>query len=194
MYSVAHIAETDSSYTVSPMMRHDSKFNKRRKGLGSLARSPFSFWNSLIVQYFCLPHPYTSKSSHIALIIAASQHAPAKHQTFLVCTFVLSLSPSLPEWRTEHAAQGFRDVLGLFSKKTKLKKCTYTGACVRMVFAAVHCCAASIPTHQPAADTHVHCFLTHTVSMALGSSSVPAIWGCWPNDLNLLFWAMSCLA
>lgn len=86
MYSVAHTAETDSSYTVSPMMRHDRKFNKRRKGLGSLARSPFSFWNSLIVQYFCLPHPHTSKRSHIALIIAASQHAPAKHQTFLVCS------------------------------------------------------------------------------------------------------------
>lgn len=67
-------------------MRHDRKFNKWRKGLGSPVRSPFSFWNSLTVQYFCLTHPHTSRSSHIALIIAASQHAPAKHQTFLVST------------------------------------------------------------------------------------------------------------
>ena len=86
MYSIAHIAETDSSYTVSPTMRHDRKFNNRRKGLGFLVRPPFSFWNSLIVRYFRFPHPHTSKSSHIALIIAAPQHASAKHQTFLVCT------------------------------------------------------------------------------------------------------------
>lgn len=86
MYSIAHIAETDSSSTVSPMMKHDRKFNQRRKRLGSLVRSPFSFWNSLIGQYFCLPHPHTSKTSHIALITAASQHAPAKHQIVLVCT------------------------------------------------------------------------------------------------------------
>lgn len=108
--------------------------------------------------------------------------------------FVLSLSPPLPERRTEHTTQGFRDVLGLFSEKTKLKKCRHTATCIQMVFAAVHCCAASTPTHQPAADTHEHHFLTHTMSTVLGSSFVPAMWGCWPDDSNLLFWAMSCLA
>lgn len=76
--------------------------------------------------------------------------------------FMLSLSPPLPEQRNEHATPGFRDVLGLFSERAKLKKCRYTGACVQTVFAAAHCCTASAPTHQPAADTPDHCFLSHT--------------------------------
>lgn len=114
----------DSIYLVSPMMRHDRKFNKRRKGLGSLARSPFTFWNALIVQYFCLLHPHTSKSSHIVLIIAAFQQILAKHPAFLVCTLccppcLLFLSGGL-----------CRDVLCLLQEKTKLKKCRYAGACI----------------------------------------------------------------
>jgi len=33
VHSITHIAGTDSSYTVSPTVRHDRKFNKRRKVL-----------------------------------------------------------------------------------------------------------------------------------------------------------------
>lgn len=118
----------DRIYMVSPMMRHDRKFNKRRKGLGSLARSPFSFWNALIVQYFCLPHLRTSESSHIALIIAAFQQALAMCPTFLVCTLCC---PSPLLFLDGGLSTLCRDVLGLFPEKTKLKKCSYPGACIR---------------------------------------------------------------
>lgn len=121
-----------------------------REGRGyDLVRSPFSFWNSLIVQYFRLPHPHTSKSSHIALITAAPQHAPAKHSN-IPCLYCLS--PLLFPRGGLHTTKGFRDISGFFPEKTKLKMCRFPRAHIWVVFAAVHCCAASTSTHQPAAD------------------------------------------
>lgn len=91
-------------------MRHDRKFSKRRKGVGSLARSPSSFWNECINSpIICLPHPHTSKSSHIALTIAAFQQALAKHPTFIsvFCTVPLSSSSWVEDWDAVQGCFGF---------------------------------------------------------------------------------------
>lgn len=136
-------------YLVSPMMRHDRKFNKRRKGLGSLARSPFSFWNALIVQYFCLSDPHTSKSSHIALITAAFQQALAKHPAFSVCTLCC---PSPLPFLSGGLSTLCRDVLGLLQEKMQLKTCRYGGACTSGACSSpLLLCQCS---HAPACSRH----------------------------------------
>lgn len=175
----------DSIYLVSPMMRHDRKFNKRRKGLRSLARSPFSFWNALIVQYFCLPHPHTSKSSHAVLIIASFQQTLAKHPA-VVCTLCCPL-PLL------FLSGDWARCAGMFWVCFKRRR-SCAGACTQWCLQQPTAALPVLPLTSLQQIIIEHHCLTHTLSKTMGSSSVPATRSCWPNDSNILFWTMSCLA
>lgn len=178
VYCTAHIVQTDSSYTASPVMRHDRKFNKRRKGLG------FGKISLFFLEFINSPIFLSSSSSHFKKFTYCLNHCcfstcPGQASNIPCLYFVLSPSPPLHQWRTKHVTKGFRDVLGFFPEQTKLKTCRFPGARVQVVFAAVHCCAASAPTQQPAAGVS-----QPTPCPWLGSSSVPAVWGWWPNDSN----------
>lgn len=96
------------------------EFRKRKKGWWTLPRSPFSFWNSLTVWYFCLPHLHTSKSSYIALNVVSSQHAPAKHCTFIVCLLCCP-PPFLQNRRLSVQPRGWGVFWACFHRRTSWK-------------------------------------------------------------------------
>lgn len=134
----------------SPMTRHDRKFNKRSKGLGSGKISLF------FLEFINSPIFLSPSSSHFKKFTYCLNHCcfstcPGQASNIPCLYFVLSLSPPLRQRRTEHATKGFRDVLGFFPEEAKLKTCRFPGAHVQVVLAAAHCCAASAPSQQPAA-------------------------------------------
>lgn len=138
----------------------------------------------------------SSSPSHFKKFTYCPNHCcfstgPSQASSISFLYFVLSLSPPLPERRTGHAVQG---CFGFASREDEAEEVQICWNMHLMVAAAAHCCTARAPTHQPAAGTCEHHCLTHTLAKILGSSSAPATGSCWPNDSNILFWAISCLA
>lgn len=188
VHSVAHIAETACTWSLQWWGMTGSLIREERVRISGKVsfffleciNSPvfLSLWSSHFKKFtYCLNHCCFSTGP--------------SHASWIFCLyFVLSLSPPLPEWRTQHTVQG---CFGFASREDEAED---VQICWGMHQWCLQQWAAALPVLPlPSLQQTLRASLPNPLLVqGTGQLLCACHSGCWSNDSNILFWTMSCLA